>query len=350
LSNSPSDSDGFFSNSGKIIDAGSLGNGLVNEFDSSGTLIITATGFLENAFVFNTNGLINNGTINNEAYLTNVGTLRNGGTINNVDNVRHANLFTDTLINTGTINEVLESSDPFDSEVSVGTLINRGTINDSGMVIGDTFNNRGTLNISSVGVFNGSNGVGSFVQTAGQTIVNGTLNSTATIQIEGGRLSGNGTINGNVVMGGIISPGNSPGILTINGNYTQTAFGAYVAELAGLTAGTSYDQVDVNGTADLHGKLDVNLLNGFTVALGDNFILMKYDSETGTFSMVDLPKLSNGLMWDLSYDPGFLDLSVTNGVTTTPEPSTYLLWGTVGLLGIGIWVRRKFRGELRSSV
>ena len=356
LDNSPGANDGFFSNGGKIIDAGGISNGVVNEFDSSGTLIITATGQLSNAFVFNTNGLINNGTINNDASLTNEGTLTNGGTINNANDLRNANLFTGTLINTGTINEVLEGTDPFGSEVFADTLINRGTINDSGMVFGNTvFDNRGTLNITSAGVFNGpSSSGGSFLQSAGQTIVNGTLNSAATIQIQGGKLSGTGTINGNVVMGGTISPGNSPGILTINGNYTQTAFGTYVAEMAGLTAGTGYDQVDVNGAADLAGKLDVNLINGFTVALGDNFILMKYDSETGTFSMVDLPKLNKGLMWDLSYDPGFLDLSVTGtaattAVATTPEPSTCLLWGTVGLLGIGIWARRKFRGELKST-
>jgi len=213
---------------------------------------------------------------------------------------------------------------------------------------GTLFNN-GVVNITSGTTLNLTNSGGSFVQTSGVTIVNGTLNSVPAVQIQGGTLSGSGTINGNVIMGGTISPGNSPGILTINGNYTQAAFGAYVAELAGLTAGTGYDQVDVNGTANLDGTLDVSLINGFTVALGDNFILMKYDSETGTFSMVDLPKLGNGLMWDLSYDPGFIDLSVTSGVTTTPEPSTYLLWGAVGLLGIGIWGRRKFRREMSSS-
>jgi hypothetical protein len=209
--------------------------------------------------------------------------------------------------------------------------------------------NTAQINIAKGGELAITNSGGSFVQTSGQTVVDGTLDSVPAVQIEGGTLSGSGIINANVIMGGRLSPGNSPGILTINGNYTQTSFGAYVAELAGLTAGTGYDQLDVNGTADLDGKLDVNLLNGFTVALGDNFILMKYDSETGTFSMVHLPKLSNGLMWDLSYDPGFLDLSVTSGVATTPEPSAYLLWGTVGLLGIGIWVRREFGRESRSS-
>jgi hypothetical protein len=101
-----------------------------------------------------------------------------------------------------------------------------------------------------------------------------------------------------------------------------------------VTAGTSYDQAIVNGTANLDGTLDVNLPNGFTVALGDTFILMKYNSETGTYSIVNLPKLSDGLKWDLSYDPGFIDLSVTSGVATTSGPSTYLLWGTMGLLGL----------------
>jgi hypothetical protein len=211
-----------------------------------------------------------------------------------------------------------------------------------------TSTNTAQINIAEGGELAITNSAGGFLQTSGQTVVNGTLNSVPAVQIKGGTLSGSGTINGNVIMGGRLSPGNSPGILTINGNYTQTAFGAYVAEMAGLTAGTGYDQVDVSGTADLAGTLDVNSLNGFTAALGDSFILMKYDSETGTYSMVDLPELNTGLKWDLSYDPGYLDLSVTSGVTTTPEPSTYLLWGTAGLLGIGIWARRKFRRELRA--
>ncbi|MGD0545618.1 MAG: hypothetical protein ABSB65_14515 [Candidatus Acidiferrales bacterium] len=339
--------DGYLANSGKIIDAGGMSNGIVNEIDSPGILIVTATGQLSNAFVFNTNGLINNGTINNSASLTNEGTLTNSGTINNAnDDLRNANLFTDTLVNTGTINEVLEGSDPFGSEVFAGTLINRGTINDSGMVFGDTFNNRGTLNITSAGVFNGpsTSSGGSFLQTAGQTIVNGTLNSVPAVQIQGGTLSGSGIINANVIMGGKISPGNSPGILTINGNYTQTASGVYDAEIAGLTPGPGYDELRISGTADLDGKLDVGFLDDFTVDLGDSFILMKYSSETGTYSMVELPKLGPGLKWDLSYDPGYLDLSVApSTVNPTPEPSTYLLWGTAGLLGIGIWARRKFR-------
>jgi len=265
---------------------------------------------------------------------------------------------TDTFTNNGVL-ELGSSgtiSPSHTTTANLGSLINNGsvTIDLAGLtsVVANvgTVTNMGTITIGSGTSLNLTNSGGSFVQTSGQTVVNGTLNSVPAVQIQGGTLSGSGTINANVIMGGTISPGNSPGILTINGNYTQTAFGAYVAELAGLTAGTGYDQLDVSGTANLDGTLDVSLINGFTVALGDSFILMKYDSETGTFSMVDLPKLGNGLKWDLSYDPGFIDLSVTSGVTTTPEPSAYLLWGTVGLLGIGIWARRRFGRGLGSSV
>jgi len=350
--------DGGLLNNGKIIDAGSMNNDIVNEIDSPGTLIITTTGELSNNFILNTNVLINNGMVSTSGLLANDGVFRNAGTID----VSFEGGFVPasisnggTLTNGGTINIQASVEGSSNTLGNSGTIINTGTINNADIIgNGGTITNRGTLNIMAGAVM--SNLAGStYLQTSGQTIVNGTLNSVPAVQIQGGRLSGSGIINGDVIMGGKLSPGNSPGILTINGNYTQTAFGAYIAELAGLTAGTGYDQLDVNGTADLAGKLDVSLLNGFTVALGDNFILMNYDSETGTFGMVDLPKLSNGLKWDLSYDPGFLDLSVTGtaatpAIATTPEPSTYLLWGAVGLLGIGIWVRRKFSRGLRSSV
>jgi hypothetical protein len=352
LDNSPGANDGFFVNGGKIIDAGNLSNAFVNEFDSPGTLIITATGQLTNAYIVNTNGLINSGTINNEGSIANDGTLTNNGTINNSEGTggpgRNGQVSTATLINNSVINNVGENLNDNGLTVFADSIINRGTINDGGTIFNYTaLDNQGTLNITPAGVFNGPNSGGTFLQTSGQTIVNGTLNSTATIQIQGGTLSGSGTINGNVVMGGKISPGNSPGILTINGNYTQTASGVYDAEIAGLTPGLGYDQLLISGTADLDGKLDVGFLDNFTVDLGDSFVLMKYTSETGTYSMVELPKLGPGLKWDLSYDPGYLDLSVApSTVNPTPEPSTYVLWGTAGLLGIGMWARRKFRREL----
>jgi hypothetical protein len=93
-------------------------------------------------------------------------------------------------------------------------------------------------------------------------------------------------------MGEMLKPGDSPGRLTINGNYTQLASGTFYAELAGLMPGTQDDQLVVSGTAALDGTLDVALLIGFLVQVGDSFVLMTFASETGQFSMVDLPALN----------------------------------------------------------
>lgn len=81
-------------------------------------------------------------------------------------------------------------------------------------------------------------------------------------------------IQGDVAMAGVLSPGDSPGKLTMTGDYTQSSGGTFLAELAGLTAGTQYDQLVVGGTATLDGTLDVVLLNGFVVQLGDSFVLI----------------------------------------------------------------------------
>ena len=94
-----------------------------------------------------------------------------------------------------------------------GSFINQGTIevpNNGTLYIegnGDTFTNAGTLKVDSSAtlyVFQYSYGV----PYNGQFINDGTL-------------MGTGTINGNVVNNGIVQPGDAPGTLTIDGNFTQ---------------------------------------------------------------------------------------------------------------------------------
>ena len=59
---------------------------------------------------------------------------------------------------------------------------------------------------------------GTFNWTGGTLLVNGTATANLSIP-ELGELSGSGTIIGDITSAGTISPGNSPGILTIDGNY-----------------------------------------------------------------------------------------------------------------------------------
>ena len=74
-----------------------------------------------------------------------------------------------------------------------------------------------------------------------------------------------------------------PGQLTVGGNYTQTT-GKLEIELGGTTAGTGYDQLAVGGLATLSGRLDVSLINGFSPALGDHFVVLTYGAHVGNFT------------------------------------------------------------------
>src|SRR5439155_11536246 len=86
--------------------------------------------------------------------------------------------------------------------------------------------------------------------------------------------------------GGQVSPGASPGILTINGDYTQGPNGVLNIEIAGTTPGSQYDRLVVTGAAALAGTLTVSFLNGFTPSASDSFKVLQFASRTGTFDKV----------------------------------------------------------------
>ena len=116
-----------------------------------------------------------------------------------------------------------------------------------------------------------------------------------------GTISGDGTIGGDVYNeGGTLSPGNSPGLMAIAGDYTQGDRGTLLIELAGTAAGTNYDQLQVDGGALLDGTLEVALLDGFQPGLGDTFDILDFNTVSGSFSDMKLPALENSLLWDTS--------------------------------------------------
>ena len=114
-------------------------------------------------------------------------------------------------------------------------------------------NNSGTVEVQS-----GTLAIGSFIQTAGTTRLSGGAIVAPLLNIQGGSLTGAGQIFGPVNAAGQVSPGFSPGVIQINGNYSQVASGALVIELAGGTPGNlpnEHDQLDVHGTVALAGAL-----------------------------------------------------------------------------------------------
>jgi len=128
--------------------------------------------------------------------------------------------------------------------------------------------------------------------------------------VENESLTGVGTIQTNLVNAGTVSPGESPGIITVDGNYTQESTGVLEIELGGTTAGSGYDQLAVTGDADLNNALKVTLIDSFVPALGNSFTVMTFNSLNGQFTELDLPELGSGLGWDLSYNSQSVVLTV----------------------------------------
>lgn len=152
-----------------------------------------------------------------------------------------------------------------------------------------------------------------------------------------GTLAGNGgTIIGNVINdGGLISPGNSPGVLTIDGDLTST--GMVKFELAGTGSGL-FDQLLVSGNLKLGGVVEIDLLDGFDPAAGNSFNLLDFGSFNNLGYRFDFSHaaLKNGRSWDTSM------FAVDGTIRVVPETSSLVLAG-VGMLAGFIGWRTKNR-------
>ena len=121
-----------------------------------------------------------------------------------------------------------------------------------------------------------------------------------------GLLKGLGTINSNVFNDGTFSPGASPGLVNIVGNYVQGATGLLNIEIGGTTPGTGFDQLAVTGNATLNGVLALVQFGGFVPASTNGFrFLTTGGTISGAFSTVLVPTAFAGM--SLSYQSQFTD-------------------------------------------
>jgi hypothetical protein len=143
----------------------------------------------------------------------------------------------------------------------------------------------------------------------------------------GGTLSGTGTIQGNVNnIAGTVSPGASPGMLTITGNYTQGASGVLDMQIGGLVAGTDYDQLRVGGTTSLAGTLNTALINGFVPASGTTFTLIQSTGAiSGTFTTTNQP----AGIFNSFYGPTTVDFVAVSGAGSVPPQIVPVVQNTI---------------------
>ena len=131
-----------------------------------------------------------------------------------------------------------------------------------------------------------------------------------------GDATGSGDYNGagTVYFEGDLRPGNSPKVVSFDGNMVLGSSSTTQIELGGTSAG-EFDQLDIAGSVSLASTLDTMLIDGFLPALGQMFTIISADGGvTGTFDTTNIPSLGGGLSLDVVYQPTFIALEVISNL------------------------------------
>ena len=180
------------------------------------------------------------------------------------------------------------------------------------LLLDHSFDGSGTLTKTGAGtlIYSGTTFnafVGSVAVNSGTLQLDGFFTD-GSFAVNGGQLSGTGTVSSVTVNTGTLSPGDGPGVLHIQGDLAMGAGGALQVELNGPVAGSSYDQVQVNGAVNL-ANATLSLQPGYSIAPGTAFLILVNDGTdpiTGTFA--GLPEgavfAAGGQYFRISYKAG----------------------------------------------
>jgi len=201
-----------------------------------------------------------------------------------------------TLLNqAGGLFDKLSDEGLQESGAGPNRFVNQGVFRKSGGAFSAPIqvptHNEGTIDLLS-GVLSFPPG---YTQTVGTTrLSGGSLATGDPILLQGGSLTGTGTVSGPLVNSAQVNPGSGPGTLRIEGNYTQTSTGVLNLDLAGL-APEAQDLLVVSGRAQLDGRLVTTLSGGFVPPSNRTFVVVTAGTREGTFARHQYPSNLVGL-------------------------------------------------------
>ena len=176
------------------------------------------------------------------------------------------------------------------------------------------------------------------------TVANGGLVSATTVTIGTSGLlnGGGGTVQGTVIDHGVVRPGNSPGTLNINGDFTLAPDGTLIFEIDGpLTS--QYSHLNIAGIGNFNGLIDFLFANAYAPHAGDVFSFINDTGGIGSIAGLTfkVDGLQPGFQFNAGFNNGTFGLTaLTTGVSAVPEPATMAI-AILGLAVIG--VRRRVR-------
>ncbi|MET4492754.1 MULTISPECIES: autotransporter domain-containing protein [unclassified Bradyrhizobium] len=279
-----------------VLAGGRLGNGaLTGAVTSTGGTIASVGGSM--------NLTANGGTtifLVGNAY-TGATTVNDGATLFSVVDNAFSTASTMTINTGGTVNLGGTAQTINAVELAGGTL-KSGLLNGAVTSTGGTLDglrggmslttNGGTTTVTGPNAYTGPTTVNS-----GLLSVNGSIVSDVTVNA-GGTLGGNGTVGNTTINGGALAPGNSIGLLTVQGNLVFTAAASYMVEVSPVSA----DRTNVTGAATLGGAtVNASFAPGTYVAK-QYTILNAAGGVNGTFSSLVNTDLPSGFTSSLSYD------------------------------------------------
>lgn len=140
---------------------------------------------------------------------------------------------------------------------------------------------------------------------AGTLIVNGNLASSTMTVNAGGTLGGDGIVGDTSISGGTLAPGNSTGLLTVQGSLAFTAASSYMVEVSATNA----DRTNVTGTATLRGATVSAVFLPGSIVSKQYTILNATGGVSGTFNPVVTSNMAS-LQPTLSYDSDDVFLNI----------------------------------------
>ena len=183
----------------------------------------------------------------------------------------------------------------------------------------------------------------------------------------GGRLSGSGLIEGNLILfggevefvgfvSGVVAPGkakvaagrlstaqlvetsSSAGTLSIDGDFEMLSGGVLEIEIGGLLADTQHDVLDVSGDVLLGGTLVLSFIDGFAPQTGQAFSFLEVGGElSGTLAEIQVEGLLPGFEFDLNFQDSQMTMIALTDGAAIPEPAS----GTILVMALTLIACRR---------